>query len=319
MSQDRRLRLGDMLVEAGLISEEQLGSALSSQKASGRKLGQELVALGFLTEVQMTQVLSNQLSVPWVSLYHVELTRELLTLLPAQVAESCGAIPVYVRKVRNQGDTLFVAMDDPTNAQALKLLEDATGLPVKPMVAASSELQDAIRVYYFGGKPRPAATPAKTDEKKPPPPPPTAKGEPPQTEPQAEPKAEPQAEPKAEPKVEPRAEPNVEPKVDSTTAEAKKPEPKRGPRTITLTLLDGTTVKLPAPGTGAKSGEAHSGVTTGDVIAALRARARGDDVSKILPDQRWEELLAALLTVLLRKGLVADWEFVEEWNKRRES
>ena len=311
MSQDRRLRLGDMLVEAGLISEEQLGSALSSQKASGRKLGQELVALGFLTEVQMTQVLSNQLSVPWVSLYHVELTRELLTLLPAQVAESCGAIPVYVRKVRNQGDTLFVAMDDPTNAQALKLLEDATGLPVKPMVAASSELQDAIRVYYFGGKPRPAATPAKTDEKKPPPPPPTAKGEPPQTEPQAE--------PKAEPKVEPRAEPNVEPKVDSTTAEAKKPEPKRGPRTITLTLLDGTTVKLPAPGTGAKSGEAHSGVTTGDVIAALRARARGDDVSKILPDQRWEELLAALLTVLLRKGLVADWEFVEEWNKRRES
>lgn len=326
MPEVERLRLGDMLLAAKLITQDELAQALKSQKASGRKLGAELVASGLLTEVQMTQVLSNQLSVPWVSLYHVEFSRELLSLLPAQVAESCCAIPVYVRKVRRTGDTVFVAMDDPTNAQALQLLRDATGMPVKPMVAAPTEIQNAIRVYYFGGRPPTIA------------PPPAEAAEP--ARPAAAAPAVEDARTQVRPKLaaedaqtgrapEKRTAPEPKPAETAKPAEAEaKPEAKpaakpaakpRAGRSMTLTLLDGTTVQLPAPGSGATAGQAdQSAMTTGDLISALLARAKGEDVGHVLPDDRWETLFATLLTLLLRKGLIADWEFMEEWQKRRE-
>lgn len=94
--------------------------------------------------------------------------------------------------------------------------------------------------------------------------------------------------------------------------------PQKKARTITLTLLDGTTVTLPAPGQKKAAEQApQESLTTRDLIAALQARAEGKDVSAVLPDARWEPLFAALLSLLLRKGLIADWEFVEEWSKHR--
>ena len=145
-----RIRLGELLVRAGLLTEAQLEAVLAAQRASGRKFGQEVVAQGFVDETQVTQMLSNQLSVPWVSLYKVPFTRELLSLVPAEIADRHNLIPVYVRKVRRQGDTLFVALDDPQDDEALSLVSRVTGLPVKPMVSPPSEIRNAIRVYYFG-------------------------------------------------------------------------------------------------------------------------------------------------------------------------
>ncbi|MCB9627457.1 MAG: hypothetical protein H6725_08810 [Sandaracinaceae bacterium] len=89
---------------------------------------------------------------------------------------------------------------------------------------------------------------------------------------------------------------------------------------VTLTLLDGTTVRLPAPGSKRQSADATEGaLTASDLVSALVARAQGADVSDVLPDQQWEVLFASLLTLLIRKGLLADWEFVEEWKKRQGS
>ncbi|MFW5920730.1 MAG: hypothetical protein ACOCUS_02730, partial [Polyangiales bacterium] len=155
-----RIRIGDMLVAAGFVTEEQVQQALARQKQSGRRLGEELVEGGFVTEVQLTQILSNQLSVPWVSLYHIEFSRELLNLVPRDVAQKYCLIPIYVRKVRRAGDTLFVAMDDPTNEEALDRVSETAQLPVKAMVAPPTEVRNAIRVYYFGGKPKTAPAPA---------------------------------------------------------------------------------------------------------------------------------------------------------------
>jgi len=93
-----------------------------------------------------------------------------------------------------------------------------------------------------------------------------------------------------------------------------------GPRMITLTLLDGTTVRLPAPGGGAEAVEADDSaqaLTALDLVRALQARAKGEDVKHVLPDDRWELLFSTLLTLLIKKGLVADWEFVEEWERQR--
>jgi type IV pilus assembly protein PilB len=84
---------------------------------------------------------------------------------------------------------------------------------------------------------------------------------------------------------------------------------------VNLTLLDGTTITLPAKKKKAE-GIPNEGLTARDFVSALRATAHGADASEILGDQvKWEPIVAALLSILLRKGLIADWEFVEELRK----
>jgi type IV pilus assembly protein PilB len=305
------MRIGDMIVAAGLATEDQIHEALERQRSSGKRLGEELVELGVVSEAQLTQVLSNQLSIPWVSLYHVEFSRELLNLLTPELAEQYGVIPVYVRKLRRDGDTLFVAMDDPTNQEALTKLREVTRMPVKPMVAAPSDVRNAIRVYYFGVQPRAAeGAPRKAVRSEGPP----AETPPPHTR---DPKPEPAA--AATPSSPP---PATQPAPGLEGPATKKARTAKKPRMITLTLLDGTTVRLPAPSPGPKAesealADESGSLTAYDLVAALAGRAQGADVSDVLPDDRWEPLVAALLSVLLRKGLIGDWEFVEEWRKRQ--
>ena len=356
-----------MLVAAGMVSEAQVKQALTAQRRLGMRLGETLVVLGHVTEGQMTQVVSNQLTIPWVNLYHVDFSRELLGLVPSEIAEKYRLIPVYVRHVRRQGDTLYVAMDDPLNMTALQEVADGSGLPVKPMVASPSDIQNAIRVYYLGlpplededvgtslpgvakPKPKPAAkaSPAAPASSKPRPSAPKAtasKASAPKTsaaetntaeesaaeasaaetnaaeesaaeESAAEESAEPteasapvEAEPQDVEEVEEDERPAVRPSVP--------PGPRPGPGFMTLTLLDGTQVRLPSGGTKEKE-KAEERLTTRDLIHALQAKASGADVSDVLPEDAWEPLFATLLSVLLRKGLIADWEFVDEWNKQR--
>ena len=81
---------------------------------------------------------------------------------------------------------------------------------------------------------------------------------------------------------------------------------------LSLTLLDGTTVNLPT----SKTAGSGDGLTARDVVSALRATAHGADATEILGDKaQWEPIVAALLSILLRKGLITDWEFVEELRK----
>jgi hypothetical protein len=98
---------------------------------------------------------------------------------------------------------------------------------------------------------------------------------------------------------------------------------------ISLTLLDGTTISLPTPPKKAAAeadapsdrkpgaGEEMSDqLTARDLVSALRAVAHGADASEILGvEPRWEAIFSALLSIMLRKGLIADWEFVEEFRK----
>src|SRR4051812_20115463 len=85
MTQLPRLRLGDMLVAAGIVTPADIDEALAVQKGSGRRLGEVLVSLGKVTEHQLAQVLSNQLSIPWVNLHHVDFSRELLNLVSGEL------------------------------------------------------------------------------------------------------------------------------------------------------------------------------------------------------------------------------------------
>lgn len=194
-----RERLGDMLVQAGLVNMSQLNEALEAQKSTGMRLGKQLVALGHVTELQLAQTLSNQLSIPWVSLDRIEFSHDLLARVPAELADRYTLMPIYVRSVRHQGDTLYVAMEDPTDEVAHQQVSAAAGLPVRAMIAAPGDIRRAIDRHYFvelspegyvvGGlrdaveravsvlpkPPTPAAQPASTKRGKPAPPPHPAK------------------------------------------------------------------------------------------------------------------------------------------------
>lgn len=298
-----------MLVAAGLCTEAQVKEALASQKESGNRLGEELVRLGHVAELQLTQVLSNQLSIPWVSLHRVEFSRELLILVPGRVADEHGCIPIYKRRVKN-AETLFVAMEDPTSAESIQAIAEVVGLPVRPMVAPPTDIRNAIRVYYFGQAPRPPAAPKRATRHP----------------------SSPEIEIEVDIPVDEPLPADLAQAAGEKTAGEKKPEPKKpkkkkkakrkGPKLVTLTLLDGTTVRLPAPksseGDAAEEEEETAGaLTASDLVAALLARAQGADVDDVLPDAGWEALFATLLQLLVRKGLIADWEFVEAWKANR--
>ena len=176
-------RIGELLVEAGVLSQSQLEQALFAQRKDGRKLGQLLIELGLVSEVQLTQTLSRQLSVPWVSLYHVDFSRSLLNLVPREVAERYAVVPILVRRIKKQGDTLYIAMDDPTNEAAIEDVARSASLPVKPMIACPSDIRAAIRVYYLGESGAPPAPPSATSPQAPvlrpvPPAPPSRRADP---------------------------------------------------------------------------------------------------------------------------------------------
>src|SRR5687768_17974495 len=126
-----RVRLGELLVTANIISREQLDQALLLQRESGQKLGKVLVDRGFVSKTQVTQILSQQLSVPWVSLYHIDFSRQLLDLVPEALAEKHCLVPIFVRRVRGLGETLYIAMDDPMDEAAQKAVSEFSGLPVR--------------------------------------------------------------------------------------------------------------------------------------------------------------------------------------------
>jgi type IV pilus assembly protein PilB len=141
-------RIGELLQGAGLLTEAQLNESLSDQESSGSRLGEILVARGLVSELQLTQLLSNQLSVAWVSLAHVEFTRELLSLVPRNLAEQHTLIPVHFRVGEKRQKILYVAMDDPTNVAAMEVVSRQTGMHVRPLIAPPSEIRREVRDRY---------------------------------------------------------------------------------------------------------------------------------------------------------------------------
>lgn len=141
-------RLGQLLITAGLIDEAELRVALQWQAAHGGRLGEALLQAGRLTEAQITQVLSNQLSVAWVSLEHVHFNPALLALVPAPMAWEHLLIPVHSRQDAARRRILYIAMEDPTNVSAMRVVSAHTDMHVRPMIATPSEMKLALDTHY---------------------------------------------------------------------------------------------------------------------------------------------------------------------------
>ena len=137
------LKLGDLLLKAKLVNQEQVDEALKLQQSSGLKLGEALVKLGAVSEDDITETLSAQFGVPSINLTHFEIDPSVLKLVAADVARKYNILPV-----NKTGATLTIAMADPTNVFALDDIKFMTGYNVEPVVASEQSLQLAIDRHY---------------------------------------------------------------------------------------------------------------------------------------------------------------------------
>lgn len=139
-----RKRLGDLLVEEGIITEEQVAQALVAQKSTGRKLGDTLIELGFLSEQQMLSFLSQQLAIPLIDLSRANIDVEAVQLLPEVHARHLRALVIG-----RQGDTLRIAMSDPADLFAQESLLGQLGdYALEFVVAPERQLVDGFDRYY---------------------------------------------------------------------------------------------------------------------------------------------------------------------------
>ena len=139
----KRLRLGDALLQDGLVNEEQLQKALEIQKQSGKRLGAVLVEMGVVTENDIVTVLGKQLGIPYINLSNYLIDPATVRIIPENIARRHQLIPI--NKV---GNKLTVAMVDPLNILAIDDIQFMTGLVVKPVVATSTDINEALNNAY---------------------------------------------------------------------------------------------------------------------------------------------------------------------------
>jgi hypothetical protein len=136
-------KLGEMLVEAGLLDDFQLSSALSHQRNWGGKLGAVLMELDFVREEDIARILGEKLRIPYFNLFEPEIDETVTKLIKADIAKKFNVVPA-----RREKGTLLLAMSDPLDIGAIDEIRFITGLNIKPTIALESEIRDAIRKYY---------------------------------------------------------------------------------------------------------------------------------------------------------------------------
>jgi type IV pilus assembly protein PilB len=137
-------RLGEMLIEAELITTSQLEHAIKEQKKSGRLIGAVLTSLGFVGEREMMQVLQRQLALPLVDLTEAAVDEQALQKIREDLAKKYMALPMDIEGRR----TLVVAMADPLNAAAIEDLRFSSGMFIRPVLALPSQIAQAIERFY---------------------------------------------------------------------------------------------------------------------------------------------------------------------------
>ncbi len=145
-------RIGEMLVEDGMITQEQLEAALTAQKRDGSKrLGEILAGMGTVSSESIFSALAHKFGMPFVLLRKFFIDIACLNLVPADVARKHMLVPLLLH-----GDRLVIAMDDPANVEAVTLLRFMTQYKIEPTIATREDISWAIGKYYGGAGPRDA-------------------------------------------------------------------------------------------------------------------------------------------------------------------
>ena len=142
----KKIRIGDVLVEAGAITEEQLQEGLAKQKETGRKLGNALVDLGFISNDMLITVLTTQLGIDYIELKGAKIEEKVIHMVPENMVTKYQAIPIEIDP--DNPNILKVAMADPMDIMAMDDIGLVTNLQVEPMLASEEGIRNAIDKYY---------------------------------------------------------------------------------------------------------------------------------------------------------------------------
>jgi hypothetical protein len=345
----QKLRLGDILINSGVITREQLEKALNIQKEQHLRLGTILLQGGFVSESHLLQALSHHLSIPWVSLKLIDISDEIIRLVPANVTEEFFLIPIYIRTEKGGERALYVAMNDPSDQDALRFVQATSGMTVKPMLAAPSDIAAAIRYYYYDEEyvipnlqevpsvapdaPRTNDTkPAASEEQMedlsdememvavesiaPPPEDVTEQIPPPVIADESAEKQNNNSKKQPEQKTEQTAgDTDDQPEVFEDKASAQREAERRIYGVGTNKPARGFALTL-LDGTtlsfNSKNQKKESGrISQKDLLAGLEAAAQGTPLDDFLPAEQWQSYTAAMLKLLFQKGLFMYDEFID--------
>jgi MSHA biogenesis protein MshE len=148
MARPEKVRLGEILVQQKLLTEEQLNQALADQKRTGRKLGRVFVENGFVTEEQISGALARQLNIPYINLKFYNINTEVVRLLPETAARRFRALVL-----EDRGETVLVGVSDPTDLFAYDEIARLVKKGVELAVVNETEVLAAIdRIYRRTGE-----------------------------------------------------------------------------------------------------------------------------------------------------------------------
>ncbi len=136
-------RLGDLLVDANLITNEQLEQALALQKGSKKRLGEVLINEGIITEAEMIEALQMQLGIEFIDLSQAKIDPDMSRVVSKNVARQYNVVPV-----RTTPDEVYLAMSDPLNFLAIEAVKNATRKRVVPMIATNDSILRAVMTLY---------------------------------------------------------------------------------------------------------------------------------------------------------------------------
>ncbi|MFC1866698.1 ATPase, T2SS/T4P/T4SS family [Thermodesulfobacteriota bacterium] len=139
----KRKRLGEILVESGLIDDQILIKVLEKQKIEKKRIGQLLIDMGVATDKEIASALATQLKIPLINLKDTEIPKDVISLVPADMAEKYLLIPAKLTE-----NSLLVVMSNPADFNAVNDLRFATGMAIEVAVATQEDILDALDIYY---------------------------------------------------------------------------------------------------------------------------------------------------------------------------
>ena len=154
MQSSTKMRIGEMLLAQGYITQEQLDKALETQKTSGKRLGRTLVDLGFMPEERLIEILSRQFEVPYVKLDNFNIDPNAYTFLPEDMCKQYKVVPLFVQKGEDDRSqvhsVMTIAMTDPTNMRTISIVKFKVRMDVDIVMASEADVMKAIERVFAG-------------------------------------------------------------------------------------------------------------------------------------------------------------------------
>ena len=135
-------RMGELLVEQGVITEEELNIALKAQMVNSKPIGQNLVTLGFTSEKEIVKALSMQYGFPYLPLSNYTIPPDVLRIIPREIA-----LKYYLIPIDRIGNILTITMADPLDEEARQEVRSITKYAVKTYVSCGTEIMDRMERY----------------------------------------------------------------------------------------------------------------------------------------------------------------------------